>query len=266
MRHACMILLTFLLPLTAMGQTETPDGQRLSGTAVDGPQAEVVRQLASDSIPLQHDLMTPRLTIPRNPTVESYTQLTKQGATGLGLWRGAYVGFYGTTSQLPGLMNIETGGMMLHQDLGRWHFTATGLANKYWMPWQRTLSTQYGLGGTVAYDLSETVTLHAFGYYYANRIQVGPAMSPYVNNTTYGGYADVRFSSILGANVGVRRYVNPMNGKWTTEPIVNPYIKLGKDSKIELPLGSILKALVWGDRDNPMNYRPHPMSRPPGNR
>ena len=92
MRHVCMILLTFLLPLTAMGQTETPDGQRLSGTAVDGPQAEVVRQLASDSIRLQHDLMNPRLTIPRNPTVESYTQLTKQGATGLGLWRGAYVG------------------------------------------------------------------------------------------------------------------------------------------------------------------------------
>lgn len=249
-----------------MGQTEHPDGQRLSGTVVDGPQMDVARQLSADSVRLQHDLMKPRLTIPRNPAVESYTRLTRQGAAGFGLWRGAYAGFYGTTSQLPGLMNIETGGMMLHQDLGRWHFTATGLANKYWMPWQRTLSTQYGFGGTVGYDLSEAVTLHAFGYYYANRIQVGPAMSPFVNNTTYGGYADVRFSNILGAHVGVRRYVNPMNGKWTTEPIVNPYIKIGKDSKIEFPLGAILKTLVWGDRDNPMNYRPHPMSRPPVNR
>ena len=161
------------------------------------------------------------------------------------------------------LLTTEAGTMALHQDLGRWHFSTMGIANKYWMPWQRTLSTQYGFGGTIAYDLNEAVTLHAFGYYYANRIQVGPAMSPYVNNTTYGGFADVRFSNVLGANVGVRRYVNPMNGKWTTEPIVNPYIKIGKDSKIELPLGHILKTLFWGDQDNPMNFRPHPMSRPP---
>ena len=63
-------------------------------------------------------------------------------------------------------------------------------------------------------------------------MQVGPAMSPYVSNTTYGGYADIRFSQTFGANMGVRRYLNPMTGKWTTEPIVNPYIKIG-DSKID---------------------------------
>ena len=40
-------------------------------------------------------------------------------------------------------------------------------------------------------------------------MQVGPAMSPYVSNTTYGGYAD---------------------------------IKIG-DSKIEFPLGSLLKVI-----------------------
>ena len=27
-------------------------------------------------------------------------------------------------------------------------------------------------------------------------MQVGPAMSPYVSNTTYGGYADIRFSLV----------------------------------------------------------------------
>ncbi len=90
-------------------------------------------------------------------------------------------------------------------------------------------------------------------------MQVGPAMSPYVNNTTYGGYADIRFSQTFGANMGVRRYLNPMTGKWTTEPIVNPYIKIG-DSKIEFPLGSLLKAFVWGNQDNPMRYQPRPQS------
>jgi hypothetical protein len=93
-------------------------------------------------------------------------------------------------------------------------------------------------------------------------MMVGPAMSPYVNSSTFGGYADIRFSKTFGTNVGMRQYMNPMTGKWVTEPIVNPYIKIG-DSKIELPLGGLLKKLVWGDRDNPMNFRPHPMSRPP---
>ena len=86
-------------------------------------------------------------------------------------------------------------------------------------------------------------------------------MSPYIKNSTYGGYADIRFSKTFGTNVGVRRYVNPMNGKWTTEPIVNPYIKIG-DSKLELPLGGLLKTLVEGHCDNPMQYRPHPLSQP----
>ena len=118
---------------------------------------------------------------------------------------------------MPGMMTMETGSLALHQELGRWHFSAMGIANKYWMPWQYRIATQYGVGGTIGYDLSESVTLHAFGYYYANQMQVGPAMSPYINNTTYGGYADVRFSDTL---------------------------------------------LVWGDRDNPLNFQARPMSPP----
>ena len=53
-----------------------------------------------------------------------------------------------------------------------------------------------------------------------------------------------------------------MTGKWTTEPIVNPYIKIG-DSKIEFPLGSLLKAFVWGDEDSPMRIQPRPQAPRP---
>ena len=201
--------------------------------------------------------LTPQIPLSANPQLTKFTQLTKQGATGINLWNGAAIGFYGMTDQMPGLMTTERGMMTLHQHTGRWSFTASAVANKYWMPWQNTLSTQYGFGGTVGYALSNNVTLNAFGYYYANQMQVGPAMSPYVNNTTYGGYADIRFNKTFGTNVGVKRYLNAMTGKWTTEPIVNPYIKIG-DSKLEFPLGSLLKTLVERNRDNPMRFQPRP--------
>ena len=111
------------------------------------------------------------------------------GAVGFQLWKNAAIGVAGSTYHLPGLMDISTGALTLHQDLGRWHFTASGMADKYWMPWQRSLFTQYGFGGTVGF-----------------------AMTPYVNTSTFG---------------------------------------------------SLLQKLVWSERDNPMNFRPHPMSRPP---
>ena len=100
-----------------------------------------------------------------------------------------------------------------------------------------------------------------FGYYYAHNPLVGPAFSPYVSTTSYGGYADIRFSDRFGSNIGVRRYINPMSGRWTTEPIVTPYIKV-KKLRIEFPVGSLLKTLIWGDRDNPLRFQPRPMPTP----
>ena len=260
-RIRLLYILLLLLSANAMAQTENGSSQ-LPDHTMDATSTGINKSYLSDSMRLHTDVMRPQLTIPKEPQVVSYTQQVKQGAAGFRLWQGATLGFYGTTSQMPGLMNTESGSVIFQQNAGRWHFTASALANKYWMPWQRTLASQYGFGGTVGYDLNDAVSLHAFGYYYANRMQVGPAMSPYVNNTTYGGYADIRFNKTFGANMGVRRYLNPMSGRWTTEPIVNPYIKIG-DSKIEFPLGSLLKAFVWGDDDNPMRFRPRPQAPRP---
>ena len=253
-------LLLVLLSLPMVAQTEV-DGRRLSDGGVELPSMRG-QLLMTDSMRLPQSVMHVERPVPQMPTVPNFTQLTKQGATGWQLWNGATLGFYGATSQMPGLMTMETGTAAVSQNLGRWHLTASATVDKYWMPWQHTLRAQYGVGGTVGYDLSEAVTLHAFGYYYANRLQVGPAMSPYVNATTYGGYADVRFSKAFGANMGVRRYMSPISGKWMTEPIVSPYVKIG-GGKLELPLGGLLKQLIWGNQDDPMRFRPHPMSRPP---
>lgn len=256
----CLVLL-LLLPFCVTAQTEGVGSQRLKGLEGFG-QLDVRQQLCMDSLRLQPDLMQPSFTEMKNPTVQTFTQLDKQGVAGFNLWRGASLGFYGTTSLMPGLMTTEAGGMVLQQDMGRWHFTATGTVNKYWMPWQRSLATQYGFSGTVGYDLSEHVTLHAFGYYYVNQMLVGPAMSPFVNTTTFGGFADIRVSKNFGTNLGVRRYLNPMTGQWETAPIVSPYIKFNNGAKFELPLGDLLKEIILRRQDHQREFRPHPLTHP----
>ena len=176
------------------------------------------------------------------------------------LWNGANVTVDGSNYQMQGLMDVATGAVSLHQDFGRLHLAASAIANKYWMPMQSQLYTQYGLGGTIGYDLTNAVSLHAFGYYYAQNPLVAPAFSPYVSTTSFGGYANICFSENFGSEIGVRRYVNPMSGRWTTSPIVTPYFRVGKRNKVEigLPLGELLKAAIWGNHDNPMRYRPQP--------
>ena len=176
------------------------------------------------------------------------------------LWNGSSVIVYGSNNQRLGLMDVATGSVSFHQDFGRLHFAASAVVNKYWMPMQSQLYTQYGLGGTIGYDLTNAVSLYAFGYYYAQNPLMAPAFSPYVSTTSFGGYANIRFSENFGIEVGARRYVNPMSGRWTTSPIVTPYFRVGKRNKVEigLPLGELLKAAIWGDNDNPMRYRPQP--------
>ncbi|MBQ8989232.1 MAG: hypothetical protein IJ067_06045 [Prevotella sp.] len=190
------------------------------------------------------------------------------------LWKGASLTVNGMQQAMPGLMGINAGNVTLRQDFGRLHLTASGLANKYWMPGINSmmgpvgvpiLHTQWGFGGTLSYDVSPAFSLHAFGTYYATNPLVGAAMSPYINTTKFGGFADISINKHFGSYVGAERYVNPISGKWTTDPIVTPYIKVGKHNKsrIEFPVGQILKTLIWGDQYNPMRFRPLPPRQHP---
>ena len=177
------------------------------------------------------------------------------------LWQGGHLVFNGGTSYMPGLMDFNTGSLNLYQDFGKLHLQLSGTANNYWLPMQRYFNSQYGLGGAIGYDISDAVSLHAYVQYYNNNPIVGAAFSPYMNTSAYGGYADIRFSEHFGSNVGVRRYINPMSGRWTSEPIVTPYYKVN-GKKFEFPIGDLLKTLIWGDIDNPMRFKPKPLPPP----
>jgi hypothetical protein len=163
-------------------------------------------------------------------------------------WRGAYVGVSGWADSMPGLLDRESGSLTLYQNLGRWSFSASAMADKYRYVGMGYLETRYGVGGTVGYQLSNAVSLHAFGYYYGRPMTAGPAVSPYLSTGTYGGYADIRFSKYWGTDLGVQRYLNPMTGKWVTDPIVRPYYKIGGKQKIGIDIGHLLKGFIWGNQ------------------
>lgn len=250
-------VLLVLLPMTAAGQEMT------TGQDLVKPETKAIdyTALASDTLRLEVD---PVFRVPERtremPVSRGGYDVTETRMAGgaFPLWRGAALGVYGGTDHMPGLMDRSTGALALHQNFGRLHLTLSANANKYWMPMQNSLFTQYGIGGHASFDVNDWLSLHAFGNYYANNLHASPAISPYAFSTTYGGYADVRFSDHWGTYLGAQRYLNPMNGRWETEPIVTPYYKFDNGAKIELPVGPLLKEIIWGAPQPPLMMRPAP--------
>ena len=265
-------IITALLALVALagrGQTDTKGGI-LSGMETDVQPFDFNKPMMVDSLRFHQKSVSPGLLQDIQQKMLTYDRTTSfpmpvmPADKPFKLWNGASLIVYGATNQMPGLMDLQIGSLALHQSIGSLHLSASTIVNKYWMPMQGNLVTQYGLGGTIGYDVNKAISLHVFGYYYANNPLVGPAFSPYVSTTSFGGYANIRFSENFGSEVGVRRYVNPMSGRWTTLPIVTPYFRVGKRNKVEigLPLGELLKAAIWGNNDNPLRYRPQPQPQP----
>lgn len=187
---------------------------------------------------------------------------TLQGGKLFTPWRGAAVIVSGGADSMPGLLDRESGALTLYQETGRWSFSASALADKYRMVGMGFLETRYGVGGTVSYWVNNAISLHAFGYYYPNSSLISPAVNPYLGTTNYGGYADIRFHKNFGMDAGVRRYLNPMTGKWVTDPIVSPYVKFNNGQKFGFDFGRLLKGLIWGNQDEMMPRGPVRMGPP----
>ena len=269
-----VIVILGMMALGASAQTEVTDGN-IPVTSVDTFHLEKPELLQpmeqwTDNARLFDETSSKEQ--PLAPTMDMSIPRYKP-TTSFNLWKGANLTVNGTQQAMPGLMGINTGNLTLRQDFGRLHLTASGLANKYWMPGINSmmgpigmpmLHTQWGFGGTLSYDVSPALSLHAFGTYYATNPLVGAAMSPYINTTKFGGFADISINEHFGSYVGAERYINPISGKWTTDPIITPYLKVGKHNKsrIEFPVGQILKTLIWGDQYNPTRFRPLPPRQP----
>ena len=118
------IILT-LLPAKMLAQTEGNNGVLLGGSSATSSYAPN-DILQSDTLKLHLD---PQFTTPLQMKEPSYGQhndfieSSKMGAVGFQLWKNAAIGVAGSTYHLPGLMDISTGALTLHQDLGRWHLS-----------------------------------------------------------------------------------------------------------------------------------------------
>ncbi|MBR4729694.1 MAG: hypothetical protein IK075_05485 [Prevotella sp.] len=187
---------------------------------------------------------------------------TIQGGKLFTPWRGSAVVVSGGADSMPGLLDRESGALTLYQNVGRWNFSASALADKYRFVGMGFLQTRYGVGGTVGYQVNDFLSLHAFGYYYGNSSMISPAVNPYLATTNFGGYADIRLHKNFGVDAGVRRYLNPMTGRWVTDPIVSPYIKFNNGQKFGFDFGNILKGLIWGNQDKMMPRGPVRMPPP----
>ena len=187
---------------------------------------------------------------------------TIQGGKLFTPWRGSAVVVSGGADTMPGLLDRESGALTLYQNLGRWDFSASALADKYRFVGMGFLQTRYGVGGTVGYTVNNVLSLHAFGYYYGNSSMISPTVNPFLATTTFGGYADLRLHKNFGVDAGARRYLNPMTGRWVTDPIVRPYIKLNNGQKFGFDFGNLLKGLIWGNQDQMMPRGPVRMIPP----
>lgn len=272
------ILIAILLTMAigAAAQTDANDGKRLQKDSVrfEGD------ALPKDSLLQQYDstMLWKNQTHPTavkdaatkldvDPSLYdgrrgSWEVNTIQGVKLFTPWKGSAVVVSGGADSMPGLLDHESGAMTLYQDLGRWSFSASALADKYRMMGMGFLETRYGVGGTVGYRLNDAISLHAFGYYYPNSLMISPAVNPYLGTTNFGGFADIQLHKNFGVDTGVRRYLNPMTGQWVTDPIVSPYIKFNNGQKFGFDFGHILKNLIWGKQDQMMPRGPVRMPPP----
>ena len=145
--------------LTVSAQTEGNGKITLSGNDAAFKKMDFNNQILTDTMRFNVEALQPELlpmTMDRQMSSMKLTDdYTMQGSKSLLLWRSGGLNASGAQDEMLGMMNLETGVVALYQDFGRLHFTATAIANKYWMPMQGSLTTQYGIGGNVGFDVSD---------------------------------------------------------------------------------------------------------------
>ncbi len=155
----------------------------------------------------------------------------------------------GQHETMPGLMNRDSAVLNFYQQLGKFSITAYGSASK--IGYFGGLSTQWGYGGSLSYQVNDNLSFTAFGSYATKTGIKQPAMLGFLSYPVFGGYADYRFgSSRFGVQAGAQSYYSLGDKHWQTQPIVMPYVRLNNGAKLGIDVGGILYNLIQGYTSN----------------
>lgn len=156
----------------------------------------------------------------------------------LSAWKnGMLTGYHGSMTNLTSFRNMA--GINAYQQWGRLSMNgglslSKGVGNG--------VGVVNGMGANVmlGYQLSDNVTLHAFGG--INRYGfMGPA--PNVTGAYYGGYMTLMTNNgKWGVDLGVRSVYNSMTGRWEAIPIAMPYYNLN-GAKLGVDVGGLLYSI-----------------------
>lgn len=125
----------------------------------------------------------------------------------------------------------HTSSMMLGQQWGNLTLNATLSMSKSHYAGLGA-SNGMGINANIAYHLDDNARIVAFGGMNTYGMFSANALRSY----NYGGYFSLNTENKkVGMNLGMRRYFDPLSGRWMTVPIVAPYVNLwGQDVGIDL--------------------------------
>ncbi|MGM9845904.1 MAG: hypothetical protein ACI30K_06720 [Muribaculaceae bacterium] len=269
-------MIAWLYPMAYMAAQQPGDDVGSTATAADSvrtllttPQPSPMPDLDDHEAQLSSpSISTPSLfnstLVPNdNAGISAPLHISTPGYAPIVTWGNGGFAAYGSASHMPGLMGVETGGLMLNQSAGPLNISISGSVSKY--GYFRGLQTTYNIGGEISLRLSDHISLHAFGDYSSPYNSINPAINGFFNTSNFGGFVRFDSESIWGVDVGVSNTYNPSLQSWQAAPLVRPYIKVG-DSKLGIDVGGILYNVLRNpskQRFNPTIGPPIPVGPPP---
>ena len=153
----------------------------------------------------------------------------------------------GSQSNLIGMGVINTANLTyLHRVNNQLSYTVYVEATKYNIP--RNTTQQFGVGGTLDYQITDIVGFHLFANYMYGKNYY--AVGNLYGGSGFGGYFTVEMGERFGMGLGAQHYYNANIGRWETDPIVMPYFKLNNGGKIGFDIGGLIKTGIKNAIDN----------------
>lgn len=153
-----------------------------------------------------------------------------------------YLAGTGSFTAMPALGNVGEATMSFTQPVGDRLVLTAGLAgSKY--HFGRDVWNSYGVYGRASFQLSERLSLSAFGQYYTDRRPGQVAALPYMGDTRYGGTLGIKMSERVSLDVGAQRYYDPYTRQWRTVPIIAPTVNV-MGQPISVDVGGLVSQIL----------------------